>query len=275
MSKRLVVHSAFESYDVLIDRTTIWGNRYYEFGATNHDPVEKKVHVHMDQIKADLTSGKITLWDLLSLRGKVLGCWCCTPNKPDATCHGWNLVSMSEWAYQQLFSNDMINIEGQRRIKQFNDEYRFLSNFWHSDAELQYAGLNSHYTECIYQAFKFHHDYSEEGQYCDQAALEAHEIRDEILTLPPGAAKKLAAANKLMIRPDWQDVNLQCMYAINKQKYLLNTNLKKQLLDTGDAYLEEGNRWGDKFYGVCLKTGKGENHLGQILMRIRDELRSA
>lgn len=35
--KRMVVHSAFEEYDVLIDRTTRYGNRYWEFGASKDE----------------------------------------------------------------------------------------------------------------------------------------------------------------------------------------------------------------------------------------------
>lgn len=32
----------------------------------------------------------------------------------------------------------------------------------------------------------------------------------------------------------------------------------------------EGNTWGDKFWGVC--DGEGENHLGKLLMEVRAEL---
>ena len=34
--------------------------------------------------------------------------------------------------------------------------------------------------------------------------------------------------------------------------------------------LIEGNEWGDTFWGTC--DGIGENHLGKILMRIRNEM---
>jgi predicted NAD-dependent protein-ADP-ribosyltransferase YbiA (DUF1768 family) len=44
--------------------------------------------------------------------------------------------------------------------------------------------------------------------------------------------------------------------------------LRGLLLATGDAHLEEGNWWGDYFWGVC--KGKGENNLGKILMKVRD-----
>jgi predicted NAD-dependent protein-ADP-ribosyltransferase YbiA (DUF1768 family) len=32
------------------------------------------------------------------------------------------------------------------------------------------------------------------------------------------------------------------------------------------------NYWNDKFWGIC--KGVGENHLGKILMQIRDEIKS-
>ena len=42
------------------------------------------------------------------------------------------------------------------------------------------------------------------------------------------------------------------------------------LLATGDAKIVEGNTWGDVFWGVC--NGVGENHLGEILMKVRQDL---
>ena len=48
-------------------------------------------------------------------------------------------------------------------------------------------------------------------------------------------------------------------------------SLKEMLLLTGDQEIIEENYWGDTFWGVC--RGKGQNHLGKILMKVRDELR--
>lgn len=48
-------------------------------------------------------------------------------------------------------------------------------------------------------------------------------------------------------------------------------NLQEKLLATGDAYLEEGNTWGDRIWGTV--DGQGENRLGQILMQVREEAR--
>jgi len=55
-----------------------------------------------------------------------------------------------------------------------------------------------------------------------------------------------------------------------RQKFS-NPQLAKQLLDTKDFELIEGNTWGDTFWGVC--SGKGQNNLGKILMQIRNELK--
>jgi predicted NAD-dependent protein-ADP-ribosyltransferase YbiA (DUF1768 family) len=43
------------------------------------------------------------------------------------------------------------------------------------------------------------------------------------------------------------------------------------LLATDDEELVEGNWWNDTFWGVC--RGDGENNLGKIIMKVRDELR--
>lgn len=52
-----------------------------------------------------------------------------------------------------------------------------------------------------------------------------------------------------------------------------NPELLRRLLDTGDLTLIEGNHWGDTFWGVDIRTGKGDNHLGMILMQVREQRR--
>ncbi len=43
------------------------------------------------------------------------------------------------------------------------------------------------------------------------------------------------------------------------------------LLATGSAELIEGNDWGDDYWGRA--TPQGKNHLGVVLMQVREELR--
>ena len=61
------------------------------------------------------------------------------------------------------------------------------------------------------------------------------------------------------------------MYELCYQKFSENEVLKDKLLETGDAILIEGNRYHDTYWGMV--DGVGENKLGKILMRIREELK--
>ena len=89
--------------------------------------------------------------------------------------------------------------------------------------------------------------------------------------LNPSEAKRLG--RNVQLRPDWETVKYDIMYEVCKAKFEQNDDLREMLLDTGDAYLEEGNTWNDRCWGTC--RGVGENHLGKILMRIRDELQTS
>ena len=46
--------------------------------------------------------------------------------------------------------------------------------------------------------------------------------------------------------------------------------LRTKLADTEDEELIEGNTWNDTYWGVC--RGVGENHLGKLLMEVREML---
>jgi len=141
-----------------------------------------------------------------------------------------------------------------RVIVEFQGEYRWLSNFWPSPVE--YCGVVYPTVEHAYQAAK---------------TLLPGERRRVREAETPGKAKRLGAT--LTVRSDWEDIKLSVMLNLVRQKFS-DPELGRKLLGTGDALLVEGNRWGDRFWGVDLRTGLGENHLGKILMRVRDELRA-
>ena len=63
------------------------------------------------------------------------------------------------------------------------------------------------------------------------------------------------------------------MYNLVSQKFFQGP-LKNRLLETGNEELQEGNRWGDTYWGISLTTDQGENNLGKILMVIRGKLRN-
>ena len=138
------------------------------------------------------------------------------------------------------------------RIDRFAGEYRFLSNFY--PATVVYEGLTYPDSEHAYQSAKT----------MDMAQ------RRRIAALPtPAQAKQ--AGEALTYRPDWPQVKYQVMLDCVRDKFTRNPDLRAKLLATGDAYLEEGNTWGDRIWGVY--QGQGTNWLGKILMQVRGELR--
>lgn len=85
----------------------------------------------------------------------------------------------------------------------------------------------------------------------------------------PAEAKKLS--RKMKIRPDFNKIKLQVMEDLLRKKFQ-DKNLAKKLKETENEEIVEGNWWNDTYWGIC--NGKGENHLGKLLMKIRDELRN-
>jgi predicted NAD-dependent protein-ADP-ribosyltransferase YbiA (DUF1768 family) len=77
---------------------------------------------------------------------------------------------------------------------------------------------------------------------------------------------------------DWDERKLYVMRDLLIQKFdpELNPENYEKLLETGDKYLEETNYWEDVYWGVhktgAAEAGVGENHLGKLLMEIRDTL---
>ena len=108
----------------------------------------------------------------------------------------------------------------------------------------------------------------------NEAAFQAQKTKNRRLRFQlfskanPSEAK--SAGRRIDLRSDWEEVKNQIMYEIVQAKFNQNPDLKEKLLATGDEHLEEGNTWGDTTWGTV--NGIGENRLGKILMRVRDEL---
>ena len=137
-------------------------------------------------------------------------------------------------------------------IKGFKNEYFFLSNFYSSN--IRFLGINYPTIEHFYQAAK---------------SFWPGEVQLIVEAENPGQAKRLG--KKIELHPDWENIKLSVMELALRLKFS-NPIMRQKLLDTEDAYLEETNYWNDVWWGVC--NGVGENHLGRLLMKIRDELRN-
>lgn len=136
-------------------------------------------------------------------------------------------------------------------IDSFSGQYAWLSNFYTAPVPLD--GVNYLSVEHAYQAAKTLNP----------------KLRLKIkLTSSAGSAKRLG--RQLELREDWEDVKLKIMEDLVYQKFTIHEGLRLKLVATNPAELVEGNHWGDTFWGVC--KGEGENHLGKILMIVRDHV---
>ena len=136
-------------------------------------------------------------------------------------------------------------------IDSFQGEHRWLSNFWLVDVKLEGTTFKS--VEHAYMAAK----------------TTDTSLREKIRSFDtPGQAKRFCKT--ITLRHDWEQVKLSIMRDLLTQKFQ-DTVLASKLLATGDEELIEGNTWGDTFWGVC--RGVGQNHLGRLLMDIRETLK--
>lgn len=141
-------------------------------------------------------------------------------------------------------------------IKEFQGGYRWLSNFWYLESPFVYQGLHFITNEHFYMAMK----------------IKDLNTRKQVSHYPLKGLK--AFCKTLPLREDWDEIKLSVMlYGLRYKFSKSNPTLRQKLINTEDLYLQEGNYWGDKFWGVCLKTGEGENHLGKLIMQVRDEIR--
>lgn len=141
------------------------------------------------------------------------------------------------------------------KIESFSGDYRWLSNF--VAVEVIFEGVTYSSVEHAYQAAK-----------------SLNKIWRETCadwTIPSGKIKQLS--KDVLIRKDWHDVRKGIMKDLLYQKFKQEPYMTL-LLDTGNLEIEEGNNWGDTFWGISLKTGEGQNLLGKMIMEIRLSFRT-
>ena len=150
-------------------------------------------------------------------------------------------------------------------INRFISKHKVLSNF--EPTSVVYENLTFSTVEHAYVAAK----------------TRDKKFHRQIATMPAaqaGLAKKWGRTVEL--RTDWEKVKLGIMQNLLMQKFdperkcaILRCNPQYEILrDTGNELLVEGNFWHDNYWGNCLcgkcMKIKGENHLGLLLMKVRE-----
>lgn len=147
--------------------------------------------------------------------------------------------------FEERFVDEESNV-----IKYFRGNNFFLSNYYISS--VNYKGIEYSTAEAAFQSMKTK-DLNE---------------RKKFSTLTPKEARRLG--RKLELREDWEEVKEEIMYKICLCKFEQNEYLADRLRKTGDAYLQQETTWNDREWGIV--NGEGENKLGKILMRVREEI---
>jgi len=150
-----------------------------------------------------------------------------------------------------MSGNQSNNIKFSLRTK----KYSFLSNFY--DCEIIIDSRRYNHVEGYYQSRKF-------------TGINENAVKHISNVLSPIVCKKIAYSY-IMSEERKQEWNSGLKDKVMRQavytKFITNSELSKQLAETGDSILIENNP--NDTYWAAGKDGKGENHLGKILMEIR------
>lgn len=130
----------------------------------------------------------------------------------------------------------------------FRKEYTYLSNMYYSPIKIN--GLYFSCAEAAFQSFK---------------TIDL-EIRKKFQFISGPEAKRLG--RKVPLRPDWNNIRIEVMDAVVRAKFRQHPELVRKLIVLEEPIVEDNN-WNDTFWGKC--KGKGYNHLGIILSKIRSD----
>lgn len=155
-------------------------------------------------------------------------------------------------------------------VVKFTGKYEFLSNFSGSPVLALYRGSGEEMTGPVTPPEHALRVPSVEHAFQAMKCKLVEEFWWVATAARPADAKE--RGRRTTLRTDWVDVRLQVMLWLLRQKFQ-DAELARKLLATGDVQLIEGNWWGDRFWGVS--QGAGKNHLGRLLMQVREELRGA
>lgn len=136
-------------------------------------------------------------------------------------------------------------------ITEFRGEYSWLSNFY--ECPIEYGDYKYSCVENAYQSAK--NDNPKWKRFC--ADNDSKTVKRKSKRVP--------------LQTGWDDYKHVVMYFCLRKKFQQEP-FRTKLIETGDEYIQEGNTWGDTYWGVCLKTNKGKNVLGNLIMGIRNEI---
>jgi ribA/ribD-fused uncharacterized protein len=149
--------------------------------------------------------------------------------------------------------------------------YGFLSNYY--EAPISLGGEVWRSAEFYYQAQKSHDpEYREAIQHAKNAD-HAKGIGSDPRRSRKSRKRSWFSGRLDKLRSDWHQVKLEVMDTAVRAKFSQNQQLQALLLATGETELVEDSAH-DPYWGIG-RDGRGENWLGRLLMKVRQEIREA
>lgn len=151
-------------------------------------------------------------------------------------------------------------------ITEFRGKYYFLSNFFKAPQKASYEEGRTHVQYSTNEHF---------FQACKANTWAEHMKIAHAAT--PSIAKRMGSINgyqgfKIVLRDNWRDIRLNIMRIGINMKFRQNPELAKLLIATYPKELQEGNWWGDDFWGRCFRKKAGANWVGVLEMELRNNL---
>ena len=107
-----------------------------------------------------------------------------------------------------------------------------------------------------------------------EAAFQASKCKDEKerkIFAGCSTDKTILKGKDMKPYPGWAEAQLSIMESILQAKFEQNPTLMQKLAETGNRILLNGNNKQETFWGIDLYSWIGENHLGRIIMNIREK----
>ena len=141
-------------------------------------------------------------------------------------------------------------------------------DFYREEGELGYLANYSNYGFTVDGVY-----YPTAEHFYQASKFDNPEIIQKILSCKTAREAASVGRDRNNKRIDhFNDIKLNKMYQAVYEKFQQNPDIRKKLIETGDEEIREMTDQ-DSYWGVGPQLD-GENHMGEILMRVREELKN-
>jgi ribA/ribD-fused uncharacterized protein len=155
----------------------------------------------------------------------------------------------------ESFCESLVDFSDALYFYSSKEKYGQFSNF--ADFGFEYQEKFYSTVEHFYQSQKF-----SDTEYSEKIRLSA----------TPKLASELGKSRNHKLKENWDEIKNDLMFLGVKLKFENNKEILESLIGTDDRLLIENSPY-DKYWGIG-QDGTGYNHLGTILMRVREILKT-